>query len=357
MGLPVVDRDWVVVGATPAEMENAGFRPVGKDFPVFLHPETHEEYALARTERKTGPGYHGFKFNTSIDVTLEQDLARRDLTINAIAEDRDGSLIDPFNGQKDIVSRQIRHVSSAFDEDPVRILRVARFMARLAPRGFTIADNTMTLMRNMVANGEANNLVAERIWQEVERALNASAPLAFFKTLQECNALPVVVPSLANTSKSTQDAGLQLLQSASALDAQGRFSCFCFGVFGGSDPMANAGAVETMCGELHAPSAFRDLAVLTMRHANVALNAPNEGATSLAQLLQQLDVLRKPNRFEQFLDVCSVLGNRSLSELQSAATAFTSVDAGAIASTCDVKSDIPAKLLAARAAAITQARN
>ena len=171
LGKPVADRDWVVVGSTPEAMLEQGYRPVGKDFPVFLHPHTHEEYALARTERKTAPGYHGFSFNTDVSVTLEEDLERRDLTINAMARDANGNLIDPYHGKRDLDDRILRHVSDAFLEDPVRILRVAKFMARLAPMGFRVADETRELMRAMVASGEVDNLVAERVWQEMQLSL------------------------------------------------------------------------------------------------------------------------------------------------------------------------------------------
>lgn len=181
LGIPVTDRDWVVVGSNQQEMLVAGYKSVGKDFPVFLHPDTHEEYALARVERKTGPGYHGFVFDTASTVTLEEDLGRRDLTINAIAKDANGCLIDPWKGQHDLEHRVLRHVSEAFVEDPVRVLRVARFMARLANRGFTVAAETMELMQTMVANREVNNLVAERVWQEMHGALATDAPTVFLK--------------------------------------------------------------------------------------------------------------------------------------------------------------------------------
>src|SRR5690606_3983765 len=182
LGLPVRERDWCVVGATPGEMRDLGYRQVGKDFPVFLHPETGEEYALARTERKTGPGYHGFEFRSSPDVTIEDDLRRRDLTVNAMAKDASGRLIDPFNGRRDLEQRVLRHVSDSFAEDPVRILRVAKFAARLAPYGFVTADETMALMAAMVENGEADELVPHRVWKECEAALGAARPRVFFET-------------------------------------------------------------------------------------------------------------------------------------------------------------------------------
>src|SRR3984885_7196916 len=196
LGIPVKDRDYVVVGATPDEMLRQGYTPVGKDFPVFLHPQTHEEYALARTERKTGRGYHGFVFQADATVTLEQDLARRDLTINAIAEDEHGALTDPYEGVRDIEARILRHVSPAFVEDPVRVLRVARFAARFAPLGFTVADETMALMQQMVRDGEGDHLVPERVWAETRKALGEAQPSAFLRVLRECGALAVLFPEI-----------------------------------------------------------------------------------------------------------------------------------------------------------------
>ncbi|MGH8272372.1 MAG: multifunctional CCA addition/repair protein, partial [Gammaproteobacteria bacterium] len=196
LGLAVGERDWVVVGANPEDLRALGYKPVGKDFPVFLHPQTGEEYALARTERKTAPGYHGFEFHAAPDVTLEEDLRRRDLTVNAMAEDEDGNFVDPYGGREDLAARCLRHVSPAFREDPVRILRVARFAARLAPLGFTIAPETLVLMREMVAVGEADHLVAERVWQEMARALGAEWPDVFVRTLRDCGALARVLPEV-----------------------------------------------------------------------------------------------------------------------------------------------------------------
>lgn len=196
LGLPVQERDWVVVGATPADMLARDFRPVGKDFPVFLHPRTHEEYALARTERKIAPGYHGFSVHSAPDVTLEDDLLRRDLTINAMARDAEGRLIDPYHGSRDLEARRLRHVSPAFAEDPVRILRLARFSARYAPLGFRVAPETVELMRAMVANGEVDSLVPERVWAETVRALGESRPEQFIETLRDCGALARIFPEL-----------------------------------------------------------------------------------------------------------------------------------------------------------------
>ena len=196
LGLEVADRDHVVVGAAPEALRALGYKPVGKDFPVFLHPETAEEYALARTERKTGRGYHGFAFQADPSVTLEQDLERRDLTINAMAEAPDGTIVDPFGGRADLEARVLRHVSPAFAEDPVRVLRVARFAARYAPLGFTIADETIALMRRMVEDGEVDHLVSERVWAETRRALAEPAPSAFVRALRACDALAVVFPEV-----------------------------------------------------------------------------------------------------------------------------------------------------------------
>src|ERR1700761_4711514 len=196
LGLPVHERDYVVVGATPEQMEQAGYRPVGRDFPVYLHPDTKQEYALARLERKTGPGYRGFATYSAPDVTLEQDLQRRDLTINAMARGEDDALIDPYGGARDLQARVLRHVSPAFVEDPVRILRVARFAARFASLGFTVAPETMDLMREMVERGEVNALVAERVWQETEKALREPGASVFFRVLRECGALKAVYPEI-----------------------------------------------------------------------------------------------------------------------------------------------------------------
>ncbi|MBW6390959.1 polynucleotide adenylyltransferase [Billgrantia antri] len=206
LGWPTVDTDWVVVGATPEEMQRRGFRPVGRDFPVFLHPDTHEEYALARTERKSGHGYTGFEVHASPDVTLEEDLARRDLTINAMAETPEGELVDPYGGLKDLHARQLRHVSPAFIEDPLRVLRTARFLARYARLGFTIAEETRALMVELAASGELDHLVAERVWTETEKALGEADPAVYFRTLHECNALAVLMPELVEEAAALSEA-------------------------------------------------------------------------------------------------------------------------------------------------------
>lgn len=208
LGLEVKDRDWVVVGATPEAMVEAGYRPVGKDFPVFLHPETHEEYALARTERKSGKGYKGFTFHTSADVTLEQDLIRRDLRINAMAMDEAGEIIDPYGGLADLEARKLRHVSDAFSEDPLRVLRVARFAARFAPLGFSVASETLELMRQLSSDDELQHLSAERLWQEFERALNTATPATFLEVLHACGALTKLMPELAPIITDDESAAL-----------------------------------------------------------------------------------------------------------------------------------------------------
>jgi tRNA nucleotidyltransferase (CCA-adding enzyme) len=210
LGLDVKDRDWMVVGASPQAMLDKGYQPIGKDFPVFLDPKTHEEYALARTERKTAKGYHGFAFYADEDVTLEQDLSRRDLTVNAMAQDADGTLIDPYHGKRDIEQKILRHVTLAFREDPVRILRVARFSARFSD--FSIAPETMVLMRGMVANGEADSLVAERVWQEIAKGLMEEKPSRMFEVLQDCGLLPKILPSLVNNAPALQALDLAALQ-------------------------------------------------------------------------------------------------------------------------------------------------
>ncbi|MBX9810274.1 MAG: multifunctional CCA tRNA nucleotidyl transferase/2'3'-cyclic phosphodiesterase/2'nucleotidase/phosphatase, partial [Burkholderiales bacterium] len=247
LGLPVADRDYVVVGATPEEMVRRGFRPVGKDFPVFLHPRTHEEYALARTERKVARGYHGFEFCSAPGVTLEQDLARRDLTINAIAKDEDGRIIDPFGGAADLKAGLLRHVSPAFAEDPVRILRVARFAARF---GFAIAPETLALMRQMVEAGEADALVAERVWQEVARGLMEKKPSRMFEVLRECGALARVMPEIdaVLASGGQGEEALRVLDAAA--EAGGPLEMRFAALVRTLDPLA----VEALADRLRAPA-------------------------------------------------------------------------------------------------------
>jgi tRNA nucleotidyltransferase (CCA-adding enzyme) len=328
LGRPVVDRDWVVVGATPEEMAARGFRAVGADFPVFLHPETHEEYALARTERKTAPGYRGFVFHAAPDVSLEEDLRRRDLTINAMARDELGRIIDPFNGRQDLQHKLLRHVSPAFSEDPVRILRVARFAARYHHLGFHVADETLHLMRNMVATGEADALVAERVWQEMHKALNERHPEIFIQTLRDCGALQKILPEIDCLFGVPQpekyhpeiDTGvhtLMVLQQACLLtqDAATRFAALCHDLGKGITPKdqwpshhgheeGGVPLVENLCDRLRIPNEFRDLAVITARFHLYFHRAWELRPETLLKLIEQTDALRKPQRFENFLLAC-----------------------------------------------------
>lgn len=329
LGLPVKERDWVVVGAQPQELIDLGYRPVGKDFPVFLHPKTNEEYALARTERKTGPGYKGFDTRFSPDVTLEQDLERRDLTINAIAKDGDtGALIDPYGGARDLRDRKLRHVSKAFVEDPVRVLRAARFAARFAPLGFTVAPETMQLMRDIAAAGELQALVAERVWQELHKALHMPAPWQFFDVLREANALPIIFPEIAALFGVPQpekwhpeiDSGvhtMMVLEQACRLteDPIVRFAALVHDLGKGTTPpdewprhvaheQRSVPLIEKLCARLRIPNQFRDLGVLVGRHHLVMHKADEVKATTLLDLLEHLDAFRRPARVEQFILAC-----------------------------------------------------
>nr|WP_269465495.1 multifunctional CCA addition/repair protein [Steroidobacter denitrificans] len=326
LGLAVGERDWVVVGARPEEMIARGFRPVGKDFPVFLHPQTAEEHALARTERKTGPGYRGFDTSFSPDVTLEQDLQRRDLTINAMARDLDsGKLIDPHGGQRDLRERWLRHVSDAFIEDPVRVLRTARFAARFAPLGFRIAPETLTLMRRIAARGELDALVPERVWQETRRALAMPAPQCYLEVLRDAQALPIIFPEIHALFGVPQvpqwhpeiDAGihtLMALEQAARLseDPVVRFATLVHDLGKGVTPrnewprhigheQRGVPLVEQLCERLRVPNAYRELGVLTARYHLHAHRALELRASTLLDLLENTDAFRRPARFEQFL--------------------------------------------------------
>ncbi len=290
LGLAASERDWVVVGGTPEELERAGYRAVGREFPVFLHPDTQEEYALARVERKTGPGYRGFETRFSPEVTLEQDLQRRDLTINAMARAPDGTVIDPYGGVRDLEQRVLRHVSPAFVEDPVRVLRVARFAARLAVLGFKLAPETRALMRRMVDNGEINALVAERVWRELQRALGEANPEVFFDVLQDCGALAVLLPELA-----WNPAQRHALQRAARIspDPGVRFAALL------ADTKPEA--ITALCERLRVPNEFRELALLTARlHQRIA-NAATLDAAGILELLETADAFRRPDRFELLL--------------------------------------------------------
>jgi tRNA nucleotidyltransferase (CCA-adding enzyme) len=324
------DRDFVVVGATPAAMLAQGYKPVGKDFPVFLHPTTGEEYALARTERKTGPGYHGFSFHAAPDVTLEDDLVRRDLTINAMARDEAGALVDPYGGAKDLHDRMLRHVSPAFAEDPVRILRVARFLARFAPLGFRIADTTLALMRRMVADGEAAHLVPERVWAETRKALAEPAPSAFVRALRECGALAVLLPevdALYGVPQSAEhhpeiDCGAHLelvLEQAAQLAPGDDLAGFCALTHDLGKALTPAAELPrhiaheqrglaplaALCERLKVPTEHAQLAALTCRHHLDAHRALELKPATVLALLEAFDAFRRPARLDTFLVVCT----------------------------------------------------
>jgi tRNA nucleotidyltransferase (CCA-adding enzyme) len=351
LGLPVKDRDYVVVGATPEDMIGLGYRPVGKDFPVFLHPETHEEYALARTERKTAPGYHGFQFHAAPDVTLEQDLERRDLTINAIARGEDGRLIDPFDGAEDLSAGILRHVSPAFAEDPVRILRLARFAARF---GFDIAPETAALMRSMVENGEADALVPERVWQELARGLMETPPSRVFEVLHECGALARVAPQLAGLfdDRERAQAALNALDAAAGAGEplEVRFAALVRTL----DPYA----VEILAERLKLPAAVRDLAVLAARHANSIADAAALTPEAILELLNATDAWRRPERYSQLLHAAladEAHRAAAMQRLERARAAASAVDAGAIAKSSADAEGIRKRLGAARLDAIRSA--
>ncbi|HRP30228.1 MAG TPA: multifunctional CCA addition/repair protein, partial [Burkholderiaceae bacterium] len=326
LGLPVTDRDWVVVGATPKELIDAGYLPVGRDFPVFLHPQTKEEVALARTERKTAPGYHGFAFHAAPDVTLEQDLSRRDLTINAMAQDEAGRLIDPFGGARDLAARVLRHVSSAFGEDPVRILRLARFAARFAD--FSVADETLALARRMVEGGDVDALVAERVWQELSRGLMEPRPSRMFDVLRDCGALVRLLPEVDRLWGVPQradyhpevDTGVHLmlvLDAAARLAAPlaVRFACLCHDLGKGTTPadewprhvgheQRSVRLTHALCERWRVPTACRELAVVVAReHGNIHRSG-EFGAAALVRLLERCDAFRKPARFDEILFAC-----------------------------------------------------
>ena len=328
LGLKPVEHDWVVVGATPVDLESQGYICVGKDFPVFLHPVTRDEYALARTERKVAPGYTGFEFHVTPDVTLEQDLLRRDLTINAIAENENGELIDPYNGQSDIKNRILRHVSSAFSEDPVRVLRVARFAAKLAPMGFTIADETIALMRALVQNGELNALVPERIWKEMERALATTHPQRFFEVLRQCQALTVLIPEIDRLFGVPQsekhhpeiDTGIHtmmVLEQSARLsqDTQVRFAALLHDLGKGTTPKEQwpkhieheargVQLVDDVCDRIRIPKAYRDIARVVTKYHLFYHRANELRPKSFLKLFKAIDAFRRPERLEQFILAC-----------------------------------------------------
>jgi tRNA nucleotidyltransferase (CCA-adding enzyme) len=389
LGIAVQDRDWVVVGATPEQMLAQGFRPVGKDFPVFLHPETQEEYALARTERKTAPGYRGFVFHTSPEVTLEDDLVRRDLTINAIARAQDGSLVDPFGGQDDLRAKVFRHVSDAFLEDPVRILRLARFAARFPE--FTVAPETNALMRTMVEQGEVDALVPERVWQEVARGLMEKTPSRMLAVLRDCGALARIMPELDKLWGVPQpplhhpevDTGAHMMLVADysaerAFELCVRFAALMHDLGKGATPPAawprhhgheelGLALIDALCKRLKVPNDCRELAIMTAReHGNIS-RAQDLRANTLVTLFERCDAFRKPQRFEQMLlaSECDFRGRGSDADdfrtrpypqggyLLQALAAVRAVNAGQVAHSCgENTARIPDALHAARVSAV-----
>jgi tRNA nucleotidyltransferase (CCA-adding enzyme) len=390
LGLAVKDNDWVVVGATPRQMIEAGYKPVGKDFPVFLHPETHEEYALARTERKTAPGYTGFAFHADPDVSLEEDLLRRDLTINAMAESETGELIDPYHGRDDLQQRVLRHVSPAFVEDPVRILRVARFAARLDPFEFRVADETLALMRAMVDNGEVDALVPERVWQETVRALSEMVPTRFFEVLRDCGALAKLFPELEQLYGVPQPAehhpeidtgvhSMMVLEQATRLseDTAVRFAALVHDLGKGTTPEEEwpkhvaheergVPLVKALCLRLKVPNDFRDLAVLVTRYHLHYHRAAELLDSTFLDTLQALDAFRRPQRFEQWLLACEAdsrgrpgYENKTYEQpaiFRQAFAAAAAIDAGELVKQGLQGEAIAKELAHRRLAAIKQAR-
>lgn len=389
LGIPVKERDWCVVGATPDELTAAGYRPVGKDFPVFLHPETNEEYALARTERKTAVGYHGFSFNTDPGVSIEDDLSRRDLTINAMARDDNGKLIDPFGGTDDVRRRILRHVSDAFAEDPVRILRTAKFAARFAALGFRIAPETRNLMRQMVDAGEASALVPDRVWKETEAALAGPDPRVFFEALRACRALRVLFPEVDALFGIPQparwhpeiDTGLHTLmtlEQASRLsaDVEVRFAALVHDLGKATTDAKDlpqhpgheqrgCGLIRTMCDRLPVPRACRDLGLLAAEYHTHCHRMGELRDDTVVRVLEKTDAFRRPARFEQFLLACEAdargrtqYENRDYpqaDQLREAFAAAAAVDSAAIAREHDAER-IPEAIRRARIKAVSKVR-
>jgi tRNA nucleotidyltransferase (CCA-adding enzyme) len=390
LGLPVSERDWCVVGATPDDLVNLGYRPVGKDFPVFLHPQSGEEYALARTERKTGAGYHGFTFHTSPEVTIAEDLGRRDLTVNAMARDSGGNLIDPFNGRADIEDRSLRHVSAAFAEDPVRILRAAKFAARFQDLGFRIATDTMQLMKEMVANGEADALVAERVWKETEAALAGANPRMYFEVLRESGALAILfaeiealfgVPQPAKWHPEV-DSGLHtmmVLEQAAKLSehVDVRFAALVHDLGKATTPkselpshkgheLRSVKLVKALAKRLPVPNACRDLGCLVAEYHAHCHRAFELRPETILKVLDRADAFRRPNRFEKFLLACEAdsRGRKGLENnpypqadyLRAAFAAATNVEIGDLTNSGLVGADIGKEISRRRLLAITQVK-
>jgi tRNA nucleotidyltransferase (CCA-adding enzyme) len=388
LGIPFTERDWCVVGATPQQMLDSGYAQVGKDFPVFLHPETGEEYALARTERKTAPGYHGFDFDTSASVSIEEDLGRRDLTINALAKDGDGRVIDPFGGMRDLESRLLRHVSPAFAEDPVRILRVAKFAARFAHLGFRIAPQTRTLMREMVAGGEADALVPDRVWKETEAALAGPRPRLFFEALRSCGALQVVFPEVDALFGVPQpakwhpevDTGIHTMMSVDAAAAlspavEVRFAALVHDIGKGvthaqylpSHPgheKRGCRLIRELADRLPVPRACRDLGLLVAEYHTHCHRAYELRPETVVKVLEKTDAFRRPARFEAFLLACEAdargrTGHEQrpypqADRFRAAFDAAAGVDAADVAGT-SAPQHIPQSIRKARVAAVASA--
>lgn len=384
LGFAVKDRDYVVVGSTPEAMLAAGFKPVGKDFPVFLHPKTHDEYALARTERKTAKGYKGFVVHAAPEVTLEQDLARRDLTINAMAKTADGQLIDPFNGYADIQSQTLRHVSDAFTEDPVRILRIARFAARLAD--FQVAPETMSLMRQMVEAGEVDALVAERVWQELAKGLMEEKPSRMFEVLRACGALQKILPELDRLWGVPQpaqyhpevDTGVHVMMVIDYAANQNfslpiRFAALMHDLGKGTTPanilpkhigheQRSANLLKELCKRLRVPNDCKELGVMVAKFHGKLHQAPQMRPATLVEFLQELDAIRQPERFNDFLKACEAdsRGRTGYENcacpaaelMQKALQAVLTVDAGTVAASCENAEQIKARVFEARVNAL-----
>ena len=339
LNLPVLEHDWVVVGSTPQQMLDLGFQPVGKDFPVFLHPDTHEEYALARTERKTAKGYKGFSFYADSDVTLEEDLQRRDLTINAIAKAPDGTLIDPHHGQQDLKQKCLRHVSSAFNEDPVRILRIARFAAKLPD--FQVDRQTNTLMQQMVNNGEVDALVAERVWKELARALGETAPHRFFEVLQNCGALDLLFPELQGSIPKI---------NIDTLSIEQRFSLLTQSL--------DTETLKQLCKRYKVPADFRDLAVLSQQLTPLYLALGDQQAADILEFLKRSDALRRQQRYQDLLGVLQHTHNLDHQQLlHTALAAVKAVDTRTLQEQGLQGADFARALNELQLAAITSALN
>ena len=389
LGRPVRERDYVVVGATPEDLLSQGYQQVGRDFPVFLHPETRQEYALARTERKTAPGYRGFIVHADLDVTLEEDLRRRDLTINALARDEAGDLIDFYGGRSDLEDRVLRHISAAFAEDPVRILRVARFAARYADLGFRVADETMALMRGMVEAGEADALVSERVWQELAKALTETKPSRFFRVLRDCGALVRLFPEVDRLFGIPQpekwhpeiDTGvhtMMVLDMAARLspDPEVAFAALTHDLGKGTTPEKilpshkgheerSAELIDGLCERLKAPRRICELARVAARYHGLVHKVDELRPGTIVDLFQGADAFRRPERFEQMLATCEAdsRGRAGFEEraypqaerLRQLLAAVRRVDVGAVAATAPDPTKIPERIRDARIRALREA--